>query len=137
MGDLAVHRNLWSWPSPIHVILNSPYYVSNLCMEDNLSLMLGPLYLKVALEYRVMTLQLCFLQISLHPVPNQSTSDTTSPMLAQVQSFTSSHSTSNRFLLKLYLQSSSVSIVQNHTQKKGLLSKWEANDDNTDMCTHT
>ena len=37
-----------------------------------------------------MTLQLCFLQISLHPVPNQSTSDTTSPMLAQVQSFTSS-----------------------------------------------
>ena len=33
-------------------------------MEDNLSLMLGPLYLKAALDtmlqYRVMTLQLCF-----------------------------------------------------------------------------
>ena len=57
--------NLCSWPSPIHVILNSPYYVSNLCIEDNLSLMLGPLYLKAALDtiiqYRVMTLQLCFL----------------------------------------------------------------------------
>ena len=66
-----------------------------------------------------MTLQLCFLQISLHPVPNQSTSDTTSPMLAHVQSFiiTSSHSTSNRFLLKLYLQSSCVSLVTNHKKK--------------------
>ena len=45
-GRSGSTRNLWSWPSPIHVILNSPYYVSNLCMEDNLSLMLGPLYLK-------------------------------------------------------------------------------------------
>ena len=49
-------------------------------------------------QYRVMTLQLCFLTD-----PNQSTSDTTSPMLAQVQSFTSSHSTSNGFLLELHI----------------------------------
>ena len=33
-----------------NTFLNSPYYVSNLCMEDNLSLMPGPLYLKVALD---------------------------------------------------------------------------------------